>query len=68
MARQCTPEHASTAGSAPGFVHLLHAFPVCCAGLLFAVLVRGKWQVTLKVHLVVQDTTDFNDPPFDDPI
>jgi hypothetical protein len=37
-------------------------------GLLFAVLVRWKRQVTRQVHLVVQDTADFNDPPLNDPI
>src|SRR5258708_22831717 len=63
-----TPERALTAGSAPGFAHLLHGLPGCCAGLLFAVLVRWKWQVMPQVHLVVQDTADFDDPPFDGPI
>jgi len=23
------------------------------------------WQVTLQVHLIVQDSADFNDPTFD---
>jgi hypothetical protein len=27
----------------------------------FLILVRGHWQMTPEIHLVVEDTTDFND-------
>jgi hypothetical protein len=42
----------------------VHPCQAACAERLSAALVRWKWQVTLQVHLVVQDTADF-DPPFD---
>ena len=35
---------------------------------LFLVLIRRKWQVTPKIHPVVQDAADLDNFPFGDPI